>query len=103
MLDTAKAFGWLRAHFRPALTKNGWRTAVSGDGKGFPDLVLVHPEVGAVFRELKRDKTKLDPDQEAWGAALTASGADWGVWRPRDWPTVLTFLSRGRAGVPGAP
>jgi hypothetical protein len=64
--------------------------------------VLVHPEGGTVFRELKRDKTKLEPDQEEWGKALVASGADWDVWRPRDWPAVLAFLSLGRAGVPAA-
>ena len=41
VLETAALFGWRTAHFRPAMTTHGWRTAVSGDGKGFPDLVLV--------------------------------------------------------------
>lgn len=101
MFATAHAFGWRVAHFRPALTKHGWRTAVSADGKGFPDLVLTQAEGGTVFRELKRDATKLDADQEAWGKALTDSGADWAVWRPRDWPEVLAFLSGGRVPAPG--
>lgn len=103
MFDTAHAFGWRVAHFRPALTKHGWRTAVSADGKGFPDMVLTHPEGGTVFRELKRNTTYLDAAQKAWGEALVASGADWAVWRPRDWPAVLAYLSRGRAGIPPPP
>jgi hypothetical protein len=39
VLDLAKLRGWRTAHFRPAQTSRGWRTAVQGDGAGFPDLV----------------------------------------------------------------
>lgn len=77
---------WLRvvtAHFRPAQTTNGWRTPVSGDGKGFPDLVLVGSRV--LWRELKSDRGRLDADQLRWRDVLLAAGADWDVWRPADW------------------
>jgi hypothetical protein len=41
VLQLAKLCGWLTAHFRPAKTAHGWRTAVQGDGAGWPDLVLL--------------------------------------------------------------
>ena len=77
ILDAAKLTGWRTAHFRPARTKQGWRTAVGGDGAGFPDLVLVHPGAGFVwFVELKRDDNKaLRPDQDEWRLDLTRAGA----------------------------
>src|SRR5690606_21908778 len=49
ILDRARWFGVVTAHFRPARTKTGWVTAVAGDGKGFPDLVLVGPG-GVLYR-----------------------------------------------------
>jgi hypothetical protein len=43
VLELAKICGWRTAHFRPAKTSKGWRTPVSGDGAGLPDLILVRP------------------------------------------------------------
>lgn len=85
VLETAALFSWRSAHFRPAMTSHGWRTAVSGDGKGFPDLVLVgHGSI--LFRELKSERRgRLSVEQEAWRDCLLANGADWSVWRPSDW------------------
>lgn len=52
---------------------------------GFPDLVLVG-RGGHVFRELKATAGDYPtPEQQAWLDALTAAGADTGVWRPSDW------------------
>ena len=103
VIATAHTFGWRVAHFRPAKTDRGWRTPVSADGKGFPDLVLVHPERWiTVFRELKGDKGKLSPEQVEWGKWLSHTTGDYEVWRPADWPYVLSFLSNGLAVEAGA-
>jgi hypothetical protein len=52
---------------------------------GFPDLVLVSIRQGRVlFRELKREKGRVTPAQQQWLDALTATGQDACVWRPRD-------------------
>jgi hypothetical protein len=99
IVDLAHTFGWKVAAFRPAQTGKGWRTPVKYDGKGFPDLTLVHPVRGVIFRELKVGYRSLEPEQEAWGSALVESGADWAVWRDRDWDAIVAFLTDGRAKV----
>jgi VRR-NUC domain len=84
VLQTAALFGWRSAHFRPAMTKHGWRTAVSGDGKGWPDLVLVRDRL--LFVELKSARGSLSADQKAWRDSLVvAAGCEWHLWRPSDW------------------
>lgn len=84
VLELCAWLGVTTAHFRPARTVQGWRTAVSGDGKGFPDLVLV---AGGqlVFRELKSESGQLDPGQRRWRDVLQRHGQDWGLWRPSQW------------------
>ena len=45
VIDLLHLFGYRVAHFMPAMNAKGqWRTPVSADGKGFPDLVAVRPE-----------------------------------------------------------
>jgi hypothetical protein len=95
----APILGWHVAHFRPAKTENGWRTAVSADGKGFPDLVLVRERV--VWVECKGQHERVSPEQVAWGEWLVAAGEEYYVWRPRDWEdgTVERILRQvGKAG-----
>jgi hypothetical protein len=109
VIELAQRLGWLVAHFRPARTEHGWRTAVSGDGLGFPDLVLVR-NTRLLFVELKSERGRVRPEPALWLAALevvaaAARGAvaavDPGVapnvaglavavhvWRPSDWPAV---------------
>jgi len=80
----AKRMGVMTAHFRPAQSQTGrWLTAVQGDGKGFPDVVLCG-KGGVLFRELKAAKGVLKPEQKVWLAAFEEAGADVGVWRPVD-------------------
>lgn len=116
VIDAAQALGWMCAHFRPAQTAQGWRTAVSADGKGFPDLVLVRDRV--LFIELKADRGKQTADQRAWqhqihralnrwhdGVTLEIPAAaampfsmrvaapfTYHVWRPRDWSWIESTL-----------
>lgn len=101
VLDLAATFGWLTAHFRPARTKSGWATPVGGDGKGFPDLVLVPPpgRGRVIYRELKSRGAKLTPEQEVWRDRLLDAGEDWAVWYPVDWPAIVDQLTFGRASV----
>jgi hypothetical protein len=98
VLDAAKLFGWRFAHFRPAQTTKGWRTAMEGH-KGFPDLVLVRsPRV--IFAELKV-AAKLTDEQAEWLDALgTSPGVESYVWRPTDWESVYLTLAKDLAPVP---
>lgn len=92
VLRLAKIRGWKSAHFRPARTKDGWRTAVSGDGVGYPDLTLIR-DGRLVVAELKTEKApKPRPDQQAWLDAFEATGACVFVWRPSDWPSIVEIL-----------
>lgn len=83
VLALAATYHVRSAHFRPARTDQGWRTPVSGDGKGWPDLVLVGPR-GVLFRELKAARGRVSRDQAEWMLALARAGEDVGVWRPYD-------------------
>ncbi len=82
--------GWRTCHFRPAWTGRGWRTPVQGDGKGFPDLVLVKNRVLMV--ELKAGKGKATPDQVDWLDALQFAGIETHVWRPADFDDIAKCL-----------
>ena len=83
VVDLAHFYGWKVAHFRPAMTAKGWRTPVSADGKGFPDLVLVKGRV--IFVELKSQKGKVTEEQYLWGQALVKSRQEYYFFRPSDW------------------
>ena len=83
VLDLARLFGLHVAHFRPAKTDRGWRTAVQADGKGYPDLTIVGPG-GVMVRELKSATGKLSSDQQVWLRVLRSAGADAEVWGPAD-------------------
>jgi hypothetical protein len=56
-----------------------------GMAAGWPDSTIIGARV--IFRELKSQTGQLSPEQREVGAALKAAGADWAVWRPRDWLT----------------
>lgn len=80
-LNTARMYGWRTLHIRPARTATGWRTAVQGDGTGWPDVFAVRGD-RAIAAELKKGRARLRPEQEAWIAALTGvAGIDTYIWR----------------------
>lgn len=92
VLEAAQQFGWLRAHFRPAKTKHGWRTPVQGDGKGFPDLLLVRGD-RMIAAELKSDGGVVTAEQQAWIDAFgVVPGCEAYVWRPVDWPDPIAQI-----------
>jgi hypothetical protein len=89
VIEIAQMLGWRVAHFRPAKTAQGWRTAVQGDGVGYPDITMTRNGF-LIFAELKSQKGKLGPSQQEWLDALTAvSVAEDRVhtflWRPEHW------------------
>ncbi len=91
VLALAKLHKWASAHFRPARTAKGWRTAVMGDGKGWPDLVMVRGK-RLIFAELKTD-SRLSAEQDAWLSRLEQTGAEVYLWTPKNWPQIEDILS----------
>ena len=83
IVGTARLLGWRVAHFRPAWTEKGWRTAGAYDAQGWPDLCLVRDRI--VFAEIKVGKNRLSPEQVAWLEALREAGAEAHVWTDVDW------------------
>ncbi len=91
VLAYARLRGWTVAHFRPAKTAHGWRTAVQGDGAGFPDLVLVRgPRL--LFVELKTDLGRLTDAQQRWLNRLLTAEQIALIWRPSDWSAIEKCL-----------
>lgn len=90
VIELAHVLGWRVAHFRNVQVIQGrrrvWQVPVQADGKGFPDLILVHPKHGVLWRELKAHRGRLSEDQHAWASDLDHAGADYRVWTPADWP-----------------
>jgi hypothetical protein len=83
VIELARRLGWRTAHFRTSRTQSGgWATAVQGDGKGFPDLVLARNGY-VLFVELKAKAGRLSAEQDAWLEALPEQETY--VWRPEHW------------------
>lgn len=83
VIAEAQLRGWLCAHFRPARTATGWRTAVQGD-VGFVDTVLVRPP-RVIFAELKTEKGRTSPEQLTWLEGLKGcDGVETYLFRPSD-------------------
>ena len=83
VLDLARLYRWRSFHARTAGTGRGWRTAVQGDGVGFPDLLLVR-DMRVLVAELKTASGVLSPEQGIWLAAFVHTEVERYVWRPAD-------------------
>ena len=79
----AEVIAWLR--------EQGFKVHACGvakfcDGKGFPDLLAVHPKLGYFFAELKmHSMSKVSPEQTTWGHILQAAGMPYFRWTLADW------------------
>jgi hypothetical protein len=91
VVTLARLRGWRIAHFRAAWTKDGWRTAMSGD-VGYPDLTMTRSG-RLVFAELKAERGRLQPDQAVWLEALRETAAETYLWTPTDWPEIEEVLA----------
>lgn len=97
VIDSAHMRGWKVAHFRPAMTKSGkWVTAVAADGKGFPDLFMVHPDKHfRVVAELKIPPNTVTTEQDAWLTWCELCGIPAFTWTPDDWDEIDRVLMFG--------
>lgn len=83
VVDLAHTYGWWVYH-----NPNSRMSA-----SGMPDLLMVRePEI--LFVELKTEKGRLRPAQEALLSKLKGCGEEVYVWRPRDLQDIKTRLSR---------
>lgn len=84
VIKLAQVFKWRVAHFRPAMDKHGrWKTAVQGDGAGFPDLIMVRQE-RVLVAELKSAKGKPSREQLLWISGFLVAGVEAFIWKPSD-------------------
>ncbi len=92
VIELAHILGWTVAHFRPARTERGWRTAVAADGAGYPDLTMVRERL--VFAELKSDRGLASEAQRDWHTKLVIANVETYLWRPADWVEIVSTLTR---------
>ena len=95
VIQLARTLGWLVAHFRGVRVQRRdgsirYMTPVQADGQGFVDLVLCRDRV--IFAELKAERGRTSPEQDAWMAGLSAAGAEYYSWRPSDWNEICEVL-----------
>lgn len=93
VLELARLLGWRTAHFRPGLTRKGrWITAVQGDGKGFPDLLLIRGDT-VIVAELKVGKNTITSEQGEWLNAFQEARVAAYIWTPDNWEAIELVLS----------
>ena len=104
VIKLARLNGWRVLHIRPGRTirkdpatgevKTDWRTPIQGDGKGFPDLLMLRDD-RMVVAELKVGKGKKTPEQVAWLQAFVLAGVqDVFTWFPGEWEEIEAILRR---------
>lgn len=100
VLGLAKLYKWRSAHFRPGMNRRGvWQTAVAGDGKGFPDLVLIRGDTLLAI-ELKVGRNKVEPEQQVWLDAFSGVPGCYAMeWRPQMWDQIAGILEHGYGPV----
>lgn len=92
-LDLARLLGWRTIHVRPGRVAHGWRTTVSGDGIGWPDVFAVRG-ARVIAAELKTKRGRLTDEQAAWLEALETAGVETHIWRPEHYPDLIAAVLR---------
>lgn len=97
--DLLRMSGWKVNHQRPGRTADGWNTATSYDGVGFPDLLCLHPNLGWVWAiECKAEGGRLSEAQEQWADWFEDAERNSGetiryfVLKPSSWDRFVAFL-----------
>ena len=73
--DLATTLGWRWVHIPDS-------RRLPGDGRGFPDLLLVRERI--IFAECKRQSGKQTWEQTLWEIVLVSAGQEFYCWRPSD-------------------
>ena len=61
--------------------------------KGYPDLVIGRESPPRlIYAELKKQTGRMRPDQHKWRRILEATGQEYYLWRPSDWPDIERIL-----------
>lgn len=110
-LELAGACGWMRVHFRPALTAKGYRTAYTGDD-GYPDITMARNGC-VIVAELKNATRSATKEQWEWLAAFAGCTVEEfknihkrskfggcvvndclcvALWRPKHWDCIESIL-----------
>lgn len=96
IVELAHLFGWRHLHVRRSIGRNKrWVTATNI--KGWPDLLLMHPDVGYVAAELKIPPDKATDEQRellAYLGSMPSTAAR--LWTPNDWDDIEATLAAGR-------
>lgn len=94
IIEVAQMAGWLAFHPVETQVRPGvWATNQQGD-RGFPDLVLSHPERHeTLFIECKSETGQLSMHQVAWRNSLKNSGCEWWLIKPHDFTDLVTRLT----------
>ena len=93
VMDLAHWHRWRVVHVRNVAVLQRGHTVyqVPYEGApGLPDLVMARGG-RVLLAELKTDRGRVTPDQQAW---LDAAGEHGRLWRPADWQTIQNELGR---------
>ena len=91
VVEALELGGWRWTHFRPARTKHGWRTPLSGM-VGWPDITAVR-DGQMLSLELKSAKGRVHVDQCEWLRVLAeVPGVTALVVRPDNVDEVIELL-----------
>ena len=93
--DAATLFGWKIFSVRRSAVpgKRGPVSVVTNDGKGYPDLTLIHPVQGRIlFIECKSEYGKITEDHKKWEGWIMGAHCEYLLARPSYIDAVIDVL-----------